>query len=55
MPMTAAQNGTTPNTADVRRYASRTGVNVNFERQLVPDNRDRGPVSNMPAWPRSQV
>jgi high affinity Mn2+ porin len=33
----AQQNGTTPSTADVRRYASRTGVNVNFEQQLVPN------------------
>jgi high affinity Mn2+ porin len=33
----AAQNGTTPNTADVRRYASRSGVNVNFEQQVVPN------------------
>jgi high affinity Mn2+ porin len=33
----AQQNGTTPNTADVRRYTSRTGVNVNFEQQIVPN------------------
>ncbi len=33
----AQQNGTTPNTADVRRYASRSGINVNFEQQLVPN------------------
>jgi high affinity Mn2+ porin len=33
----AQQNGTTPNTAGVRRYAGRSGVNVNFEQQLVPN------------------
>jgi high affinity Mn2+ porin len=33
----AEQNGTTPNTADVRQYASRPGVNVNFEQQVVPN------------------
>jgi high affinity Mn2+ porin len=33
----AQQNGTTPSTADVRRYASRSGVNVNFEQQVVPN------------------
>lgn len=33
----AQQNGTTPSTADARRYASRSGVNVNFEQQLVPN------------------
>ena len=33
----AQLNGTTPNTADVRRYASRSGVNVNFEQQIVPN------------------
>jgi high affinity Mn2+ porin len=33
----AQQNGTTPNTADVRRYTSRGGVNVNFEQQVVPN------------------
>jgi high affinity Mn2+ porin len=31
----AQQNGTVPNTADVRRYQSRPGVNVNFEQQVV--------------------
>src|SRR5262249_38326364 len=33
----ARQNGTTPDTADVRRYASRTGVNLNLEQQLMPN------------------
>lgn len=33
----AAQTGTAPNTADVRRYTSRPGVNVNFEQQIVPN------------------
>jgi high affinity Mn2+ porin len=33
----AAETGTTPNTADVRRYQSRTGVNVNLEQQIVPN------------------
>jgi len=33
----AQQTGAVPNTADVRRYASRSGVNVNFEQQVVPD------------------
>jgi high affinity Mn2+ porin len=33
----AALNGTSPNTADVRRYASRSGVNVNFEQQVMPN------------------
>jgi high affinity Mn2+ porin len=33
----AQQNGTVPNTADVRRYASRSGVNVNFEQQIIPN------------------
>jgi high affinity Mn2+ porin len=33
----AQQTGTTPNTADVRRYASRPGVNLNAEQQIVPD------------------
>ena len=31
----AQQNGTVPNTADVRRYASRSGINVNFEQQVI--------------------
>jgi high affinity Mn2+ porin len=31
----AQQNGTIANTADVRRYTSRSGVNVNFEQQVV--------------------
>jgi high affinity Mn2+ porin len=33
----AQQTGNTPNTADVRRYASRPGVNLNLEQQIVPD------------------
>jgi high affinity Mn2+ porin len=33
----AQANGTTPATADVRRYASRIGVNVFGEQQIVPD------------------
>jgi high affinity Mn2+ porin len=33
----ALQTGTTPDTADVRRYASRPGVNFNFAQQLVPN------------------
>jgi high affinity Mn2+ porin len=33
----AQQNDTTASTADVRRYASRRGVNVNFEQQVVPN------------------
>jgi high affinity Mn2+ porin len=33
----AQANGTTPNTADVRRYASRPGVNLYAEQQIVPD------------------
>ncbi len=33
----AVANGTTPSTADVRRYAGRPGVSVNFEQQLMPD------------------
>jgi high affinity Mn2+ porin len=32
----AQLNGTTPSTADVRRYQSRTGININFEQQIVP-------------------
>ena len=33
----AEQTGTIPNTADVRRYASRPGVNLNFAQQIVPN------------------
>jgi high affinity Mn2+ porin len=33
----AQQNATIPNMAAVRRYASRSGVNVNFEQQVFPD------------------
>jgi high affinity Mn2+ porin len=33
----ARQTGGTPSTADVRRYASRPGVNLNAEQQVVPD------------------
>jgi high affinity Mn2+ porin len=33
----AQQNGTVANAADVRRYQSRTGVNLNFEQQIVPN------------------
>ncbi len=33
----AQQTGTVPNTADVRRYASRPGVNLNAEQQIMPD------------------
>jgi high affinity Mn2+ porin len=33
----AQQTGGTPNTADVRRYTSRPGVNLNFEQQIMPD------------------
>jgi high affinity Mn2+ porin len=33
----AQQTGAPPNTADVRRYASRPGVNVNAEQQVTPD------------------
>jgi high affinity Mn2+ porin len=33
----AEQNGTTPNTADVRRYASRPGVSFSFEQQIAPN------------------
>jgi high affinity Mn2+ porin len=35
----AEQNGTTPSTADVRRYASRSGANLNVEQQIVPNVR----------------
>jgi len=31
----AAQSGTTPNTADVRRYQSRPGINLNIEQQVA--------------------
>src|SRR5262249_19189969 len=31
----AEQTGTTPSTADVRRYASRPGVNLNVEQQVM--------------------
>ncbi len=33
----ADATGTTPSTADVRRYASRPGVNLNVEQQIVPN------------------
>jgi high affinity Mn2+ porin len=33
----AQQTGGTPSIADVRRYASRPGVNLNAEQQVVPD------------------
>ena len=33
----AQANGTTPAMADVRRYASRPGVSMNFEQQLAPN------------------
>jgi high affinity Mn2+ porin len=33
----ADATGTLPNTADVRRYASRPGVNLNAEQQVMPD------------------
>ena len=33
----AAENGTIPNTADVRQFASRPGVNVNVAQQIRPD------------------
>jgi len=33
----AEETGGTPNTALVRRYASRIGVNLNFEQQIVPN------------------
>jgi high affinity Mn2+ porin len=33
----AQQTGGTPNAADVRRYASRPGVNLNVEQQIMPD------------------
>jgi high affinity Mn2+ porin len=33
----AQQTGGTANTADVRRYASRPGVNLNLEQQIMPD------------------
>ena len=33
----AQATGTTPDTADVRRYASRPGVSMNFEQQVVPN------------------
>jgi high affinity Mn2+ porin len=33
----AQETGDPPNTADVRRYTSRPGVNVNAEQQIVPD------------------
>jgi high affinity Mn2+ porin len=35
----AEQNGTTPSTADVHRYASRSGANLNIEQQIVPNVR----------------
>ena len=33
----AQANGTTPSTADVRRYATRSGVNLYAEQQIVPN------------------
>ena len=33
----AQANGLTPSTADVRRYATRTGVNLFAEQQIIPD------------------
>jgi high affinity Mn2+ porin len=33
----AQQTGETPNTADVRRYTSRPGVNLNLEQQIMPN------------------
>ncbi len=33
----AQQTGGTPNAANVRQYASRPGVNVNVEQQVIPD------------------
>jgi high affinity Mn2+ porin len=33
----AQLTGSTPSTADVRRYASRLGVNLNLEQQIAPD------------------
>jgi high affinity Mn2+ porin len=33
----AAEHGTIPNTADVRRYGSRPGLNVNVAQQIRPD------------------
>jgi high affinity Mn2+ porin len=33
----AQQTGSTPNTADVRRYTSRPGVDLNVEQQIMPD------------------
>jgi high affinity Mn2+ porin len=33
----AQQTGSAPNIADVRRYASRPGVNLNVEQQIMPD------------------
>lgn len=33
----AQQNGTTPSTADVRRYASRSGASLNIEQQIMPN------------------
>jgi high affinity Mn2+ porin len=33
----AAENGTIPNTADVRQYATRPGVNLNVAQQIRPD------------------
>jgi high affinity Mn2+ porin len=33
----AQATGTTPDTADVRRYSSRPGVSMNFEQQVVPN------------------
>ena len=33
----AAEQGTIPNTADVRQYGTRPGVNVNFAQQVRPD------------------
>jgi high affinity Mn2+ porin len=33
----AQATGTTPDTADVRRYGSRPGVSLNFEQQVVPN------------------
>jgi high affinity Mn2+ porin len=33
----AEENGTTPSTADVRTYTSRSGVNLNIEQQILPN------------------
>ena len=33
----AQQGGTTPNTADVRRYTSRSGLSLNIEQQIMPN------------------